>query len=58
VPGWNCYEPYNVGVVLLSRCSGRLTKNKVLKEFCWLAGYIPTKQLPQWMSNIWISLQK
>lgn len=49
VPGWNCCDANNMGYVLLSRCHGRPAKNKILKEFCWLAGHMPAKQLPEWM---------
>ena len=49
VPGWNCCDANTMGYVLLSRCHGRPTKNKILKEFCWLARCMPTDQLPEWM---------
>jgi hypothetical protein len=52
VPGWNCYDPCNVGVVLLSRCRGRPAKNKILREFCWLARHMPTGQLPKWIREL------
>jgi hypothetical protein len=51
VSGWDCYDPHNVGVVLLSRCQGRPAKNKILKEFCWLAGHMSTCQLPAWLKD-------
>ena len=52
VPGWNCCDANNMGYVLLSRCHGRPAKNKILKEFCWLAGHMPTDQLPEWMGEL------
>jgi len=51
VPGW-VNAPRNAGVVLLSRCCGRPAKNKILKEFCWLARRMPTGQLPKWMEML------
>lgn len=51
VSGWDCYDPHNVGVVLLSRCRGRPAKNKILKEFCWLADFMYTRQLPVWLKD-------
>ena len=51
VSGWDCYDPHGVGVVLLSRCQGRPAKNKILKEFCRLAGHMSTCQLPAWLKD-------